>query len=139
LPLLNGGRIELLDNPRLISQLCALERRTARGGRDSIDHPPGAHDDVANAIAGVASLLAAGDAPVQSRGFWELMRQRAAALGVPSAQRGGIVTLSEGNFHPKTGVEPPAPRSERCPHGAIPGTCRQCLGRGFRIAIGGFH
>jgi hypothetical protein len=24
----------------------------ARGGKDSIDHPPGAHDDVANAVAG---------------------------------------------------------------------------------------
>jgi hypothetical protein len=29
-----------------------LERRTSRGGKDSIDHPPGAHDDVANAMAG---------------------------------------------------------------------------------------
>jgi hypothetical protein len=52
LPLINGGRVELLDHPRLIAQLCALERRTARGGRDSIDHPPGQHDDVANAVAG---------------------------------------------------------------------------------------
>ncbi len=52
LPILNGGRCELLDHPRLITQLCSLERRTARGGRDSIDHPPGAHDDVANCVAG---------------------------------------------------------------------------------------
>jgi len=28
------------------------ERRTTRGGRDSIDHLPGAHDDLANAVAG---------------------------------------------------------------------------------------
>jgi hypothetical protein len=52
LPTLNSGRVELLDHSRLIGQLCGLERRTARGGRDSIDHPPGAHDDVANAVAG---------------------------------------------------------------------------------------
>jgi hypothetical protein len=53
LPLMNSGKVELLDVPRLISQICSLERRTARGGRDSIDHPPGgAHDDVANAVAG---------------------------------------------------------------------------------------
>jgi hypothetical protein len=52
LPVLNGGRAELLDHPRLTAQLLGLERRTARGGRDSIDHPPGAHDDVANAVAG---------------------------------------------------------------------------------------
>lgn len=55
LPMLNAHRCNLLDHPRLVSQLCALERRTARGGRDSIDHPPGptAHDDVANAVAGL--------------------------------------------------------------------------------------
>jgi len=41
-----------LDHPRLTAQLCALERRTARGGRDSIDHSPGAHDDIVNAAAG---------------------------------------------------------------------------------------
>lgn len=52
LPLLNGGGIELLDQPRLIDQVLALERRTARGGRDSVDHPPGGHDDVINAAAG---------------------------------------------------------------------------------------
>ena len=35
LPLLNSGRVELLDHTRLIAQLCQLERRTARGGKDS--------------------------------------------------------------------------------------------------------
>jgi hypothetical protein len=54
LPLLNSGRMELLDQPQLIAQLIGLERRTARGGRDSIDHAPGAHDDLANALAGCA-------------------------------------------------------------------------------------
>ena len=52
LPLINSGRIELLDHPRLVAQFAGLERRTARGGRDSIDHAPGAHDDVCNAAAG---------------------------------------------------------------------------------------
>lgn len=59
LPLLNSGRVELLDHTRMSSQLCSLERRTARGGRDSIDHAPGGHDDVANAAAG-ALVAAAG-------------------------------------------------------------------------------
>ena len=53
LQLLNS-RVELLDEPRSIAQLCSLERRTARSGRDSIDHPPGGHDDLINAVAGVA-------------------------------------------------------------------------------------
>lgn len=52
LPLLNSNKVELLDIPRLSSQLLGLERRTARGGKDSIDHAPGAHDDVANAACG---------------------------------------------------------------------------------------
>jgi hypothetical protein len=53
LPLLNAGRVELLDHPRLSAQLCGLERRTARSGKDSIDHGPGGHDDLANAVAGM--------------------------------------------------------------------------------------
>lgn len=56
LPLVNASRVELLDHPRLIAQLIGLERRTARGGRDSIDHAPGSHDDVANSAAGVLVL-----------------------------------------------------------------------------------
>lgn len=52
LPLVNSGQVELLDQPRLIAQLCALERRTSRAGKDSIDHGPGGHDDVVNAAAG---------------------------------------------------------------------------------------
>jgi hypothetical protein len=58
LPLLNSGRIDLLDNQRLISQLTNLERRVTRGSREQIDHPTGSgyHDDLANSVAGVASL-----------------------------------------------------------------------------------
>jgi hypothetical protein len=52
LPMLNSEKAELLDNPRLAAQLCSLERRTARGGKDSIDHAPNAHDDLVNAAAG---------------------------------------------------------------------------------------
>lgn len=56
LPLVNSQQVVLLDHPKLIAQLCALERRTARGGRDSISHPPGQHDDIANAVAGALVL-----------------------------------------------------------------------------------
>jgi hypothetical protein len=37
-----------------------LERRTARGGRDSIDHAAGAHDDLANVVAGLAAVMKGG-------------------------------------------------------------------------------
>ena len=58
LPVLNSKQVELLDNPRLINQMCSLERRTGRSGRDYIDHMPGGHDDVINAAAG--ALVEAG-------------------------------------------------------------------------------
>jgi hypothetical protein len=61
LPRLTSGEVELLDHPVLVSQLCSLQRRTRSGSRDSVDHPPGAHDDCANVVAGVA------DAVVQRR------------------------------------------------------------------------
>lgn len=56
LPLLNSGNVELLDHPRLKAQLIALDRKTSRAGRDSIDTPPGIHDDVANCAAGAIVL-----------------------------------------------------------------------------------
>ena len=58
LPMLNSGRIELLDDRRLRAQLASLERRTARGGRDSIDHPAAGYDDLANVATGAARLVA---------------------------------------------------------------------------------
>jgi hypothetical protein len=57
LPLLNSKKCDLLFNDRLINQLVGLERRTARSGKDSIDHAPGGHDDVANAVAGVLTSM----------------------------------------------------------------------------------
>ena len=57
LPSINSARIELLDHPRMVSQMLGLERRTARGGRDSIDHGPQGHDDLANVVAGVNYLV----------------------------------------------------------------------------------
>lgn len=68
LPLINSAQCDLLDDAKLIAQLCSLERRTARGGRDSIDHPPSQHDDVANAVAGaIHHSMAADKGP---RLFW---------------------------------------------------------------------
>lgn len=56
LPILNSRGCDLLDNDRIVTQLVGLERRTGRSGKDSIDHGPGGHDDVANAAAGALVL-----------------------------------------------------------------------------------
>ena len=56
LPLLNAHKLELLDHPKLLAQIGALERRTARSGKDSVDHPPKGHDDIANAALAACVL-----------------------------------------------------------------------------------
>jgi hypothetical protein len=40
LPGLNSGQIVLPRHDRLVAQICGLERRTGRSGKDSIDHAP---------------------------------------------------------------------------------------------------
>ena len=57
-PALNSGVVDLPPCDVLERQLVALERKTTRGGRDIIDHARSAHDDRANAVAGVVAELA---------------------------------------------------------------------------------
>jgi hypothetical protein len=73
LPLLNSRRLELLDHSRLVAQLGSLERRVGRSGRDLIDHQPGAHDDIINAVAGVAAeaLCCGGGMSAVPLSVWE--------------------------------------------------------------------
>lgn len=63
LPLFNSGKIELLDNSRLMQQFVSLERRTSRSGKDLISHPPGTgpgcHDDLANAVSAALVMVTA--------------------------------------------------------------------------------
>ena len=87
LPLVNSGRIELLDHARLIGQLSNLERRVGRSGKDSIDHGPGAHDDVANAAAG--ALLLAHRRRRRRRAFWGREYSRRQAVEV--VERGVLI------------------------------------------------
>lgn len=82
LPLVNSGGVELLDHARLLAQLGALERRVARGGRDSIDHPPGGHDDIGNAAAG-ACVWAAERKPGRKEASVSVIRVRRSAETLP--------------------------------------------------------
>lgn len=68
LPLINSGRVELLDDRKLFNELVNLERRTSRNGKDSIDHAPNQHDDIINAVAGAIVNAASRNAnPVNIR------------------------------------------------------------------------
>lgn len=55
-PLFSTGKIQAPDHPVLRRELIALERRTRTSGKDLITHPPGGHDDLANAATGAAVL-----------------------------------------------------------------------------------
>ena len=87
---MNSGRAQLLDNPRLIAQLAALERRNTRAsGRELISHPPGGHDDVANAAA-IALVAAEAKAPLKIHpSVVERMRRSTGERAARQAARGG--------------------------------------------------
>ena len=56
-PVTNSRGVELPEDKRLLTELRRLERKRGRMGKDTVDHPPRLHDDLANAVAGVAHLL----------------------------------------------------------------------------------
>jgi hypothetical protein len=60
LPLLLAGRVRLIDNVTLRSQLSALERLVGARDRETVSHPQhaSAHDDVATAACGALVLAA---------------------------------------------------------------------------------
>ena len=96
LPLLNARRVELLDNHRLAAQLVGLERRTSRQGKDSIDHSPGGHDDLVNAVGGVLVGLDLDRRPALVRQSDMLMN--GAAATVPTRCKFIIAVLAVDKF-----------------------------------------
>ncbi|ASY69735.1 hypothetical protein [Sinorhizobium fredii] len=86
LPTLNSQKVDLLDHPVMVNQIVGLERRVSRGGKESIDHAPGGHDDIANSLAGAIWLCA------------EVKKAPTAVFGTYSTPRPGHST----NFHSTT-------------------------------------
>jgi len=113
LPLFMSGQLELLDSRRLVAQFVGLERRTARQGRDSIDHAPGAHDDLCNAAAGALVQAAASHGGVL--GFVEFLK------GVDN----GEIKLEDDPWLGKYN-RPPSPESKPASQETRP--CDQCNG-----------
>jgi hypothetical protein len=68
---MNSGSVSLPRSDKLVNQLVGLERRTSRAGRDSVDHAPGGHDDLANAVAGAvdAASVPRYDSVAHSRSY----------------------------------------------------------------------
>ena len=83
-PLFTSGRVRLLNHPRMIDQLCALRRKVGQSGREIVDHPRNAHDDLANAVCGVLWRLSP-SGPVSSAEHWiEYYRRLAEAAAIPN-------------------------------------------------------
>jgi len=54
----NTGKIEIPNIETLVAQFGSLVRKTRSGGRDSVDSDGGQPEDLANAVAGVAVMVA---------------------------------------------------------------------------------
>jgi hypothetical protein len=52
-PLFNANRVRLLDHQRTVDQFAGLRRKVGSGGKESVDHVRGAHDDLSNSVSGV--------------------------------------------------------------------------------------
>jgi hypothetical protein len=57
LPAWTSATVAMLDNPRAIDELTGLRRKVGQAGKEHVVHMRGAHDDLANVVAGVIYRL----------------------------------------------------------------------------------
>jgi len=67
--MLTSRQCALLTHDKLRRQLVSLERRTVRGGRESIDHLKNGHDDIANSVCGALVMAQRGGSASILAGF----------------------------------------------------------------------
>ncbi len=67
LQLINSQAVRLLEHDLLRRELLSRERRRGAAGKDRVDHPRSAHDDVANSAAGALTLVAKRTQHIQYR------------------------------------------------------------------------
>lgn len=111
LPALMSERVDLLQAPRILNQLCALDRRTSRMGKDSVDHPPGGHDDVANAVAGCLAPLVGG--VNDGLGFLHYLERQGAKREEAAAAAAEVVPIPSGSVPISLGSPPGWPTVRR--------------------------
>lgn len=81
-PQFMSGRVRLLNNQRLVDQLCSLKRKVGQGGREIVDHPRNQHDDVANAACGLLWRLSPGGPRSTADNWIEFLRRQLARAGI---------------------------------------------------------
>jgi hypothetical protein len=121
LPMATSGQVELLDHRKLVNQLASLERRTSRGGRDSIDHRVGSHDDLANAAAGVLALLAGQSHVFGLLDYYSGIDSGAEPMPEPLPQPARALPVPVKPAQETRSVPAPSPPSPPCP------VCRSTL------------
>ena len=110
LPVFTSGKAEIPDHTRLIRQLRGLERRTARSGKDSVDHAPRGRDDVANVVCGLVALMK------DKRRRWGHLPAWRATKDYTKAEPGRVVDLAgtrylgDGRFRTASGEDYRDPR-----------------------------
>lgn len=102
-----SGKAKIPDHTRLIRQLRGLERRTARSGKDSVDHAPRGRDDIANVVCGLIAIMKDkqrrwGHLKAWSHNTTAAEKARAAGFG-GRVREDGYITGSGGKFVTKTG------------------------------------
>jgi hypothetical protein len=80
----------------MVAQFVGLERRASRPGRDTVDHAPGTHDDIANAVAGTLTAKASAEMNITE----EILRMASDPRWHAHARASGRVRAAEGGlFH----------------------------------------
>jgi hypothetical protein len=102
------GLVSIPDHATLIREYRLLERRTARSGRDSVNHGVGGHDDHANALFGAlyvaAKAAVADDTPIVQ----PFIATRPRYIPGSDYHRGDV-TVSANSPHRPSFTEPWAP------------------------------
>jgi hypothetical protein len=95
LPLFTTARARLVDNERLLHQLCGLERRTSRAGRDRVDHGPGGAYDLANSACGALVLATTEVTDWHRMAIGDRRREAAEAAALTRGSDPAPVTLDD--------------------------------------------
>jgi len=94
--LFTADRVSLVDQLRLIDQLCGLRRKVGSGSRETVDHLRNGHDDLANSVCGLLWRLA----PVQRRLALVIPKAALARASMPRSSSRGILGYSEPPRYP---------------------------------------
>jgi hypothetical protein len=79
LSLLLSQRVDLLDHPKTLLQFQTLVREVGKSGKDKVNHAVGAHNDCANAVAGVVVLASKEPPPMHHAPPIVIERERGVA------------------------------------------------------------